>query len=589
MIIFYNMANNIEYGGSAMDLMQSYKNWLSMFKDDENLVKELKSIANDKKEIEDRFYQELSFGTAGMRGVMGYGTNRMNEYNVRRATAGFAEFLKKSCKNSDCRVAIGYDSRINSQEYAKQTALVLCARGIKAYLFDALRPVPVLSYAVRHLNCDAGVAITASHNPKEYNGYKVYGEDGAQLSPEAALEVTKAIQEINYKDAVPMDEKEALEKGLLKYIGEEEVDRDYINMVLSLQVRPGLLQKKGGELSVVYTPLHGSGNVPVRRVLKEAGVKNVNVVKEQEAPDGNFPTVPAPNPENPAAFELAIPLAKKVGATVIIGTDPDCDRMGLCVRDSSGVYRTLNGNQIAVLLLNHILSSLKENGALPKNAAVCKSIVSTQLAKSICDAYGVSLFDTLTGFKFIGEKIQEFEDNNSHSFLFGFEESYGYLSSTQVRDKDAVNASLLAAEAACACMEKGITLYEQLIKIYEKYGFWVEKTTSVTLPGKDGQAKIASIMDNLRKNAPKKIGEFNVFAVRDYQSGLRKEGDKETPLNTTPSNVLYFELEGGHWVCVRPSGTEPKVKLYVNTTAKTHQKAQELYDSLLESAMQMLK
>ncbi len=572
-----------------MDVMQSYKNWLSMFKDDESLVKELNSIADDKKEIEDRFYQELSFGTAGMRGVMGYGTNRMNEYNVRRATAGLAEFLKQRYASSKCCVAIGYDSRINSAEYARQTALVLCARGIKAYLFDALRPVPVLSYAVRHLNCVAGVAITASHNPKEYNGYKVYGEDGAQISPEDALKVTREIQKTDYRDAVKMDEQEALDKGLLKYIGEDEVDRDYINMVLNLQVRPGLLKKSGGELSIVYTPLHGSGNVPVRRALKEAGIKNVSVVKEQEAPDGNFPTVSAPNPEDPAAFELAIPLAKKTGATVIIGTDPDCDRMGLCVRDSGGVYRTLNGNQIGALLLNHVLSSLKESGRLPENGAVCKSIVSTQLAKSICDFYGVSLFDTLTGFKFIGEKIQEFEENNSHTFLFGFEESYGYLSSTYVRDKDAVNASLLAAEAACACMEKGVTLYEQLIKIYEKYGFWVEKTTSVTLPGKDGKAKIASIMDNLRKNTPEKIGEFNVLAVRDYLSGVRRKDGIETALNTPKSNVLYFELEGGHWVCVRPSGTEPKIKLYVNATADTQQKAKDLYESLREAAEQMLK
>ncbi|MDO5023107.1 MAG: phospho-sugar mutase [Eubacteriales bacterium] len=573
-----------------MDVMQSYKKWLENFKDDAALVEELNSIADDPKEIEDRFYQELSFGTAGMRGVMGYGTNRMNDYNVRRATAGFAEFLKSSDPDSSKRgVVIGYDSRINSAEYAKQTALVLCARGIKAYLFESLRPVPVLSYAVRHLNCSAGVAITASHNPKAYNGYKVYGEDGAQLGPEAAALVTKAIQETQYKDAVAMPEDEALEKGLLKYIGEDEVDRDYIDMVLSLQVREGLLKKLGSELSIVYTPLHGSGNVPVRRVLREAGIKNVTVVEEQENPDGNFPTVTAPNPEDPAAFELAIPLAEKVGATVIIGTDPDCDRMGLCVRDGSGVYRTLNGNQIAALLLHHILSSLKKSDKLPKNGAACKSIVSTQLAKSICDAYGVSLFDTLTGFKFIGEKIQEFEDNMSHTFLFGFEESYGYLSSTAVRDKDAVNASLLAAEAACACMEKGITLYEQLINIYEEYGYWAEKTISVTLPGKDGQAKIASIMDNLRKNTPEKIGDYEVLALRDYQTGLRKEGEKQTPLGTTPSNVLYFELQGGHWVCVRPSGTEPKIKLYVNTCAKTQDEAQALYDALLEASKQMLK
>ncbi len=572
-----------------MDVMRTYESWLTMFKDDEKLVKELKSIADKPKEIEDRFYQELSFGTAGMRGVLGFGTNRMNIYNVRRATAGFAEYLKEDPVNAEKGVAIAYDSRIMSPEFAKETALVLCNRGIKALLFDALRPVPVLSFAIRHLGCAAGVAITASHNPKEYNGYKVYGSDGAQLSPDAAEKVTVALNSIPYQDAVPMDEKEALDKGLLKYIGNKEVDDDYINMVLSLQVRPGLLKENGDKLAIVYTPLHGTGNIPVRRALKEAGIPNVTIVKEQELPDGTFPTVNAPNPEDPSAFALAIPLAKEVGATFIIGTDPDCDRMGLCVRDSEGNYRTLKGNQIGALLLFHILSSLKSRGVLPENGAVCKSLVSTQLAKAICDHFGVALFDTLTGFKFIGEKMQEFDDTNSHVFLFGFEESYGYLSSNDVRDKDAVNASLLIAEAACACMLEGTTLYEKLIEIYERFGYWEENTISLTLPGKDGQEKIASIMANMRKGVPEKIGEFKVLAVRDYLSGKRTDiSGAQTPLGTVPSDVIYYELEGGHWVCVRPSGTEPKIKLYVNTCAKDAKTAKELYEKLLASVEHMV-
>lgn len=572
-----------------MDYRAEYQKWLTMFQDDEKLVSELQAIKNDEKEKEDRFYTELSFGTAGMRGVLGFGLNRMNIYNVRRATAGLAEHLKKTPGDKERGVAIAYDSRIMSEEFAKETALVLCARGVKAYLFDALRPVPVLSFAVRHLGCAAGVVITASHNPPEYNGYKVYGEDGAQLSPAAADSVTKAIRSIAFADALPMDEHTAKEKGLLTIIGCKEVDDAYIEMVKSLRVAGDLMEKEGGKLKIVYTPLHGSGNVPVRRVLKECGLDNVTVVKEQELPDGRFPTVKAPNPEDPNAFTLAIPLADKVGATVIFGTDPDCDRLGVCVKDGAGIWRTLTGNQIGVLLLHHILSHLKKDGRLPKNGAVCKSIVSTELARTVCSDYGVALLDTLTGFKFIGEKIQQFEETGEHTFLFGFEESFGFLSSTHVRDKDGVNASLLIAEAACACMHEGITLYDRLQEIFKRYGAWSEKVLSLTLPGKDGMAKIKHIMGNLHEKAPETVGEWRVLAVRDYLKGIRVAGNQVKKLDYVPSDVLYFELTGGHWFCIRPSGTEPKIKLYVNTKASSMQEAEEMNKRLMDAARKLLQ
>lgn len=571
-----------------MDYRAEYQKWLTMFQGDAALVSELRGIENDEKEKEDRFYTELSFGTAGMRGVLGFGLNRMNVYNVRRATAGLAEHLKKTPGDQERGVAIAYDSRTLSDVFAKETALVLCARGVKAYLFDALRPVPVLSFAVRHLHCAAGVVITASHNPPEYNGYKVYGEDGAQLSPAAAEGVTEAIRAIAFEDAQPMDEKEAKAKGLLSIIGCKEVDDAYIDMVKGLRVAGDLMERVGGGLNIVYTPLHGSGNVPVRRVLKECGISNVTVVKEQELPDGRFPTVKAPNPEDPNAFALAIPLAEQVGATVIFGTDPDCDRLGVCVKDG-GVWRTLTGNQIGVLLLHHILTHLEKDGRLPSNGAACKSIVSTELARAVCDHYGVALYDTLTGFKFIGEKIQQFEETGEHTFLFGFEESFGFLSSTRVRDKDGVNASLLIAEAACACMDEGITLYDRLQDIFRQYGAWSEKVLSLTLPGKDGMAQIKRIMENLHEKAPETVGGYRVLAVRDYLKGVRTCEGKAEKMDFVPSNVLYFELAGGHWFCIRPSGTEPKIKLYVNTKAPTMQEADALNARLMDAAKAMLQ
>ena len=585
--IGYNKNETIMTGGKNMGYREAYESWLKRFANDAETAQELQSIAGDEKEIEDRFYTDLAFGTGGLRGVLGMGTNRMNKYNIRLATMGLAKYLQ-SQGIAGQGVVVAHDSRLKSDEFARETALTLAAAGVKAYLFDSLRPVPVLSYAVRHLNAAAGVVVTASHNPPQYNGYKVYASDGAQLAPDAADAVTRFIRALSYEECAPLSEEEARKRGLLQIIGAKEVDDDYIAMVKTLALRPELLEKRGGELNIVYTPLHGSGNVPVRRLLKELGVSHVTVVPEQEKPDGHFPTVTAPNPEDPAAFKLAIPLAEKVGATVVFGTDPDCDRLGAAVRDGNGVFHTLTGNQIACLMLSHILESLKEKNALPANAAVVKSVVSTELARAICEDYGVAMVEVLTGFKFIGEKIQQFEETGEHTFLFGFEESFGYLSGTQVRDKDGVNASLLLCESACACMEKGETLYDALQALYRKYGYYKERGVSVTLPGKDGAARIQEIMSSLRADPPKELAGLPVKAIRDFSRSLRTEKGVETPLDFPKSNVLYFELEGGNWVCVRPSGTEPKIKLYIASRAASQEKVDELNEKLTAAAQAMM-
>ena len=570
-----------------MGYREEYEGWLKRFANDAETVQELQSIAGDEKEIEDRFYTALAFGTGGLRGVLGMGTNRMNVYNIRRATMGLAHYLQAQ-GIADKGVVIAFDSRIKSDVFAKETALTLAAAGIKAYLFDALRPVPILSYAVRHLGTAAGVVITASHNPPQYNGYKVYASDGAQIAPEAADAVTGFIRALAYEQCQPMAEAEAREKGLLQIVGNREVDDDYIAMVKTLAQRPELLEKRGKDLNIVYTPLHGSGNVPVRRLLHELGVSHVTVVPQQEKPDGRFPTVTAPNPEDPAAFKLAIPLANEVGATTVFGTDPDCDRLGAAVRDGQGNFHTLTGNQIACLMLDHILKSRQEKGILEKNGAVVKSVVSTELAQAICEHYGVKMVEVLTGFKFIGEKIQQFEETGDYTFLFGFEESFGYLSGTQVRDKDGVNASLLLCEATCACMERGETLYDALQRLYRQYGYFKETGLSVVLPGKDGVEKMQAIMAGLRQTPPAELAGLRVTAVRDFLRGVRTEGEKEEPLDFPKSNVLYFELEGGNWVCIRPSGTEPKIKLYIATRAQDQAAADERNAALSAAAKAML-
>ena len=571
-----------------MTIRENYEQWLKDFADDAETVRELLEIRDDEKEIEDRFYTELSFGTAGMRGVLGAGMNRMNKYNVRRATKGLAGHLLKNPTDAARGVVIAYDSRRFSAEFARDTALVLCAEGVPAFLFDALRPVPVLSFAVRHLHAAAGVVITASHNPPQYNGYKVYGEDGAQVAPEIAESITRVIRATKYTECRLMDEQEALDKGLLKIIGNKEVDDDYIARIKTLSINPELLKKEGPGLNIVYTPLHGSGNVPVRRVLKEIGLTNVAVVKEQEMPDPNFSTIKVPNPEDPGAYELAFKKAAEVGASVIFATDPDCDRLGVAVKDGSGEWHLLSGNQIGCVLLHYILSSKQKSGTLPANGAAVKSIVSTSLANRICESFHVKLFETLTGFKFIGEKIQQFMDSGDYTFLFGFEESYGFLSSTFVRDKDGVNASLLISEVACACMAEGITLYDRVQQIFREYGYYVENVVSTTLPGKDGLTRMKEIMTGLRNNPPKEIAGLKVTAVRDYLKGKRMSGGTEEPTGLPISDVLYFELEKGCWVCVRPSGTEPKIKLYVNSNDSEQAKAEELNRRLCEASKALM-
>ena len=571
-----------------MTIQERFNQWMTDFANDPETIQELESIRDDAREVEDRFYTELSFGTAGMRGVLGAGMNRMNKYNVRRATKGLAGYLKRNPEEARRGVVIAYDSRRFSAEFAKDTALVLCAEGVPVYLFDALRPVPVLSYAVRHLKAIAGVVITASHNPPQYNGYKVYGEDGAQVGPEAAEGITEVIRATKYTDCRLMDEQEALKSGLLKIIGNREVDDDYIAQVKTLSINPELLAREGAKLKIVYTPLHGSGNVPVRRLLKEIGLTNVSVVKEQEMPDPNFSTIKVPNPEDPGAYTLAFKLAEEVGATVIFATDPDCDRLGVAVKDGKGEWHLLTGNQIGCVMLHYILSSKQKAGTLPKDGAVVKSIVSTSLANRICERYGVAMFETLTGFKFIGEKIQQFMDRGDHTFLFGFEESYGFLSSTFVRDKDGVNASLLISEVACACMAEGITLYDRVQEIFREYGYYVEKVASTTLPGKDGLTKMKEIMAGLRAEPPKELAGMKVTAVRDYLKGTRCAAGKEEPTGLPASDVLYYELENGCWVCIRPSGTEPKIKLYCNANAKDRETASRIAEELAKASQALM-
>ena len=552
---------------------------------DEEIRNELNKLEGDEVAKENCFFKDLSFGTAGIRGKLGAGPNCVNIYTVARAVKAYAVFLNRKKAQS---VAISFDSRHNSQRFAQIASCILANSGIKVFLAHTMQPTPFLSFAIRTLRADGGIMFTASHNPKEYNGYKVYAEDGAQVGPEAADGITAFIRSTPYTDCKLMDEEEAKAKGLLKIIGNKEVDDDYIAQVKTLCIQPELLAEEGSKLSIVYTPIHGSGNVPVRRILREVGISNVSVVKEQELPDPNFSTVKVPNPEDPGAFVLAIKLADEVGAKVIFATDPDCDRLGVAVKTGNGDWQLLTGNQIGCVLLHYILSTKQKQGTLPKNGAAVKSIVSTSLANKIAASFGVEMFETLTGFKFIGEKIQQFQDTGSHTFLFGFEESYGFLSSTFVRDKDGVNASLLIAEVACACAAQGITLYDYVQSIFREYGYFVEKVVSKTLPGKDGLTRMKEIMKELRENPPKELCGMKVTAVRDYLKGTRTADGKVEPTGLPKSDVLYFELEKGNWVCVRPSGTEPKIKLYVNTNASDKADAEKLNADLRAASEALL-
>ena len=556
-----------------MDYRQEYERWLNSA--DAETVSELNSIKNDENEIEERFYKTLEFGTAGLRGVIGAGPNRMNKYVVGQATQGLANQLIKTNGSADgVSVAIAYDSRIKSDEFAKTAAACLAANGIKVYIFDELKPVPMLSFTIGYLKTTAGIVVTASHNPAKYNGYKVYGADGAQLNPELAEIVLDEINKTDLFTGVKTcDFDEAVKNGKIIMLG-EEVEDAYIDCVAAQSINPELIKEKGDSLTFVYTPFHGSGNKPVRKILKRMGFNNVIVVKEQEMPDGNFPTVASPNPENKEGFDLAIGYAKECGADLIIGTDPDADRVGIIVKKDNGDYDTFTGNQVGALLCEYILSSLKERGEIPADGYVVKTIVSTNIIEAICKAYGVEMKEVLTGFKFIGEKIKESAETGIGTYLFGFEESYGYLKGTYARDKDAVVSTMLIAEMALYYQEKGMSLFEQMENIYKKYGCYIEETISVTMEGMDGLAKIAAVMKNIRNNTPAEVGGKKVVAVRDYETSVRTEGDKTEEILLPKSNVIYLELEDNNNFVIRPSGTEPKIKVYCMMWGKDKTEAQ---------------
>lgn len=560
-----------------MDYIQEYKRWLDNA--DAETVAELKAIENDANEIKERFYKNLEFGTAGLRGIIGAGSNRMNSYVVGQATQGLANQLIKTNPDADeISVAIAYDSRIKSDEFAKVSAAILAANGIKVYLFEELKPVPELSFTVRYKKTTAGIVITASHNPAKYNGYKVYGADGAQLNPELAAIVLDEIGKTDmFKDVKTCDFDKAVADGKIVMIG-DDIESAYLDCVAAQSINSDLIREKGDNLTFVYTPFHGSGNKPVRKILKRMGFDNVVVVKEQELPDGRFPTVKSPNPENKEGFTIAIEYAKKCGADLIIGTDPDADRVGIIVKNKNGEYNTYTGNQVGAMLTEYILSSLKSRGELADDAYVVKTIVTTNLTKAICDNYGVEMKEVLTGFKFIGEKIKESEETGKGTYIFGFEESYGYLKGTYARDKDAVVATMLIAEMTLWCKENGSSLAEFMDGIYAKYGRYIEYVESVVMEGIDGSEKIAAIMDKLRTDTPTSIGGKKVMAVRDYETSVRteiKSGTTEEIL-LPKSNVIYLELEDGNNFIVRPSGTEPKIKLYCLLRGKDSAAAEDL-------------
>lgn len=524
----------------------------------------MKSIAEDENEIKERFYMDLEFGTAGLRGIIGAGTNRMNIYVVRRATQGLANYIAKVDKKSQ-GVAIAYDSRHMSPEFAQEAALCLAANGIKAYIFETLRPTPELSFAVRHLGCVAGINVTASHNPPEYNGYKVYWEDGAQITPPHDSGIMGEVKAISDWNTVKtMDKAEAEKAGLFEVIG-KEVDDAYMAELKKQVIHMDAIQAEGKNLKIVYTPLHGTGNIPARRILKELGFENVYVVKEQELPDGDFPTVSYPNPEAAEAFELGLKLAKEVDADLVLATDPDADRLGVRVKDKNGEYHDLTGNMSGCLLANYEISQRKAvNGSLPEDGALIKTIVTTNLADAIAKGYGVKLIEVLTGFKFIGQQILGFEKSGKGSYLFGFEESYGCLIGTYARDKDAIVATMALCEAAAYYKTQGKTLWDAMIEMYEQFGYYKDDIKAVTMKGIEGLQKIQDIMNSLRQNPPAEFAGHKVVAVRDYKADTIKnlETGEVTPTGLPNSNVLYYELTNDAWVCVRPSGTEPKVKFY---------------------------
>lgn len=563
-----------------MDFYETYLGWYESPLVDEATKEELFAVSRDRGEIEERFYKELEFGTAGLRGILGAGTNRMNVYTVRRATQGLAGYLLTFPDGKSRGVCIAYDSRHGSKEFAAETARVLAANGIQVYLFSTLHSVPQLSFALQRLGCMAGVVITASHNPPKYNGYKVYWSYGGQATPEQAAEIYARIQQTPWFSDVNASYDELAASGMIRLVGAEE-DEAYYKACETLLLHPGLLSRHGKELAIVYTPLHGSGRVPVTALLARVGVTNVTVVPEQAEPDGAFPTVSAPNPENPQAFDLAIPLAEKQGATVCIATDPDADRLGVCVKSREGSWITLTGNQIGSLLCEHILSSRKAAGTLPRNGVVVKSLVSTRLADAIAARYKVACEDVLTGFRFIAEKIDAYARTGEKTFLFGFEESYGFLAGGLARDKDAVSSAMLVAELCACCKERGMTLYDALEELYQTYGYYEESVKSYTLEGKAGIERIGAAMQALRDTPLTDVAGDPVVCSEDFETRRKRESGVESPIALPRSNVLRMTLESGAWIVVRPSGTEPKLKLYIAASDKTHAAVESRLAALL--------
>lgn len=574
-----------------MDYKKIYEEWLSNPYFDADTKKELESIRNDDNEIKERFYADLEFGTAGLRGIIGAGINRMNIYVVRRATQGLANYIKKQGGESK-GVAIAYDSRRMSPEFSEEAALCLAANGIKAYRFESLRPTPELSYAVRHLGCIAGINVTASHNPPEYNGYKVYWEDGAQITPPhdtGIMDEVKAITDLS--TCKTMDKEEAVKAGLFVTIG-KEVDDDYIAELKKLVIHQDCIDQYGKDIKIVYTPLHGTGNIPARRVLKEIGFENVYVVPEQELPDGEFPTVSYPNPEAAEAFELALKLAKEKDADLVLATDPDADRLGVYVKDTrSGEYITLTGNMSGCLLAEYEISQkLATEGSLPADGALIKTIVTSNLADEIAKGYNIQLIEVLTGFKYIGQQILKFETTGKGTYLFGFEESYGCLIGTHARDKDAIVATMALCEAAAYYKSQGKTLWDAMLDMYEKYGYCIDAIQSVSLKGIEGLAKIQEIMNTLRENTPSKIGKYDVLSARDYKADTitNLATGEVTSTGLPNSNVLYYDMSDSAWLCVRPSGTEPKVKFYYGVKGTSLEDAQNLSKELGEEVLAMI-
>lgn len=574
-----------------MNYLEEYKKWCESPEFDKETKEELMAIKDDEKEIEDRFYKELEFGTAGLRGIIGAGTNRMNRYTVGKATQGLANYIIKQ-GTQDKGVAISYDSRIMSKEFSELTALIFNANGIKTFLFENLRPVPELSFAVRELGCTAGVMITASHNPPKYNGYKVYWDDGAQIVGPRDKDIIKEVRTVeNYNEIKKITKEEAIEKGLFNIVG-TEMDDKFLGVLKSLILNPEIMKQEGKELKVVYTPLHGTGNTVVERLLKELGIENLYVVPEQKEPDGHFPTVSYPNPEDKKAFKMALELAEKVDADVVLATDPDADRLGIYAKDNkTGKYMEYTGNMSALLIAEYRISQMKEKGLLPDNGLIITTVVSSTLTRAIAKYYNLDCAEVLTGFKNIGKVMRNAEEKNDKTYVFGFEESYGCLIGDYARDKDGIGAVMALCEAACYYRTKGKTLWDAMQDIYKKYGYYKETQVAIVLEGVEGAKKIKNMMTNMRNTPVEEIGGYKVELFEDIQRDIKKDikTGKVTTTGLPESNVLLYELEDNNWCCIRPSGTEPKIKLYMGVKEDTDEKASKKLEDLKNAMVELVE